>query len=188
MAKYIVESTMSAEEISDLLHRGMDDCGCLDEEFSIKADEPRTLATIDPPCQFLFGIDDGGFGEDGLYVWIVGEPYYLEQGYVDDSSSASSVISRENQDQDDPDRDTLIDNAHAWLSQATNGILGGECMESCWETGYMTDDDREQYKRLKMNVPDPYAGKTRDEAIELIKAALIERGFKHEPKLEQDGV
>jgi hypothetical protein len=150
------------------------------------------------PAQFLFGFDDP-FGDGGLYVWIVAEDFFAEEGYVDDSSSASSIISRkkrkELEDQTTEDGqdliESLVEQAHRWLDKATDGILHGEGMESCWDTGYVTERDRkieaDLIERGSMRPrEDPYEGKTREQVIEQIKAALIERGFKHEPKLDNN--
>lgn len=178
---------MDAQEIQEHVHRGMDTCGRNNQAFTITEDKPSAVPQIEAPCQFLFGIDDGGFGMGGVYVWIVSEPYFLEEGCCDDSSSATSVITRSTRKYDDLEQERLMDNAYEWLSQATNGIIYGECMESCWDTGYLTDYDRESWKNLGREINDPYEGKTRDEVIEQIKAALIERGFKYEPKLDNDG-
>jgi hypothetical protein len=110
------------------------------------------------PAQFLFGFDDP-FGDGGLYVWIVAEDFFAEEGYVDDSSSASSVVSRKKRAELD--------------------------------TGYVTERDRkieaDLIERGSMRPrEDPYEGKTREQVIEQIKAALTERGFKHEPKLDNN--
>jgi hypothetical protein len=141
------------------------------------------------PCQFLFGFDDP-FGNDGLYVWIVAEDFFVEEGCVDDSSSASSVISwKKRTELDDDELEVLANRAHVWLSKATDGILYGEGMESCWDTDWVDESSRKLHaERPEVfgELEDPYEGKTRKQVIEQIKAALIERGFKHEPKLDQD--
>jgi hypothetical protein len=141
------------------------------------------------PAQFLFGFDDP-FGDGGLYVWIVAEDFFAEEGYVDDSSSASSVVSRKKRAELDEDElEDLTDRAHVWLNKATDGILYGEGMESCWDTGWVNESSRKLHaERPEVfgELKDPYEGKTREQVIEQIKAALIERGFKHEPKLDNN--
>jgi hypothetical protein len=139
------------------------------------------------PAIFLFGFDDP-HDDGGLSVWLVAEPYFREEGFVNDSSTASSVIPPSKREEiDDDEAEQLIDQADDWLRKATNGILGGEGMESCWETGWLTDDDRKMHQRLYGEDRDKFEGKTREQAIEEIKQKLIERGFKYEPKLEENG-
>lgn len=125
------------------------------------------------PAKFLFDFDDP-FEEGDVYVWIVAEPFFRETGYVDDSSSAQSVLSPQTRmklrgqttDDGQDKEEALVDEAHFYLAQATHGILYGEGMESCWEADIKDDE-------------------TRDDAIARIKAALEKRGFVHEPKIGQ---
>lgn len=143
------------------------------------------------PTKFLFGFDDP-FEDGGMYVWIVGEEFFREEGYVDDSSTASSAIppSKREALQDQTDEngwdlsDKIMDEANTWLNKATKGILYGEGMESCWDTGWQTEYDQNLADKLGLRRNNLYDGKTREEAQEEIKAALIERGFVYEPKLE----
>jgi hypothetical protein len=140
------------------------------------------------PAQFLFGVNDP-FGDGSVRVWIVAERYFREVGGVDDSSSASSVITESEREEPGYDEEKVegrIEAADDYLRKATKGILYGESMESCWDTGYLTEHDRRDHERLGMEYKHPYEGMTREQAVEAIKTALIERGFKHEPKLDNN--
>lgn len=154
------------------------------EKIRLALNEEQPLP--DAPCQFLFGFDDP-FGDGGLYVWMVAEEFFKRQGYVDDSSTFNSAIEVKRWDnafEHEEDEDRYGSEVSVWLTKATEGILYGEGMESCWTTGWRTESDREMDERLKIKHDDPYEGKTREEVVEQIKAALESRGFKHEPKME----
>lgn len=157
---------LDSTTLDEILYRGNEVYG-LDVEFTLTVkSEP---AAPEAPCKFLFGIDDP-FEDGGIYAWIVAEPLYRKTGYVDDSSTAHSALygedGRRRQFEDPSDKDAFEDQVWAYLVDATKGVLFGEGMESAWEGGINE-------------------GESRDEAVERIKATLIERGFVHEPKLDQ---
>jgi hypothetical protein len=135
------------------------------------------------PATFLFDFDDP-FEDGGMYVWIVAEPFYRETGYLDDSSSASSVVTEAERNADDADEEDLdrrIEEAHRWLNRVTDGILCGEGMESCWETLWQSEESKAMNERLGLkHRPGPYDGMTREQAQERIRVELEARGFKHE--------
>lgn len=95
------------------------------EEFAI-ASGAMKKPVPEPPVKFVFGFMNM-LGK--TYVGIAAQPFWEANKHLHDSSSSRSAMPYEDDDEDWEAEDKI----ETWLSEATNGILSGEAMESVWE-------------------------------------------------------